>query len=123
MYIDNDSFEVNGVKIGPYITQIEYQYPKLWGDDTGRNLAGNFNGTLIGVFPKFIVTFHKLTNVDIQVLAPILDSKYQTVKYMDPVLRRMNTKQTYTGDWSVVYKDVNKEANNITISFICTSKR
>lgn len=39
MFIDKDSLIINGVSMGKYIVQAEYQYPKLWGDDTGRNLA------------------------------------------------------------------------------------
>ena len=123
MFIDKNSFIVDGVNFGQYATQIEYQYPKLWGNDTGRNLSGDFNGTLIGIYPKFIVTFHKLSDVDIQTIAPILDKKYQTVQYYDPVKKQTLSKKTYTGDWSVIYKGVGKESNNIQISFISTSKR
>lgn len=121
MFINANSFKVDGMNLSPYITNIEYQYPKLWGDDTGRNLAGNFNGTLLGIFPKFIVTFRKLSSSELQTIAPILDKKYQTVTYSDPVKGTIS-KKTYTGDWSAKYKNTGK-ADGFTVSFICTTKR
>lgn len=122
MFIDKDSFIVDNINLGKYITEVEYQYPKLWGDDTGRNLAGSFNGTLLGIFPKFIVTFRKLKTSELEVIAPILDKKYQTVQYFDPVKKQKITKKTYTGDWSVKYKGIEKN-ESFNISFICTDKR
>lgn len=122
MFIDKDSFIVDNINFGKYITEVEYQYPKLWGDDTGRNLAGSFNGTLLGIFPKFIVTFRKLKTSELEVIAPILDKKYQMVQYFDPVKKQKITKKTYTGDWSVKYKGIEKN-EGFNISFICTDKR
>lgn len=122
MFIDKNSFIVDNINIGKYITEVEYQYPKFWGDDTGRNLAGSFNGTLLGIFPKFIVTFRKLKTSELEVIAPILDKKYQTVQYFDPVKKQKITKKTYTGDWSVKYKGIEKN-ESFNISFICTDKR
>ena len=60
MFIDKDSIKVNNISFGKYLVQAEYQYPKLWGDDTGRNLAGSFTGTLLGVFPKIVGLFKKI---------------------------------------------------------------
>ena len=123
MYIDKNSFIVNGVNLGEYIIQIEYQYPKLWGNDAGRNLAGTFSGTLIGIFPKFVVTFRKLTKNELVVLAPIFDNKAQTVQYYDPNKNQKISVKTYTGDWSVTSKNVGGKTTGPTISFICRSKR
>ena len=54
MFINKNSLKVNGISLGPYITNVEYQYNKLWGKDSGRNLAGTQSGTLLGIFPKII---------------------------------------------------------------------
>ena len=60
MFINKDSLIINGISMGQYLVQVEYQYPKLWGSDSGRNLAGDQTGTLLGIFPKLILQFRKL---------------------------------------------------------------
>ena len=123
MYIDKDSFIVNDINLGKYVTRIEYQYPKIWGDDTGRNLAGSWSGTLIGIFPKFIVNFRKLTVNEVKILAPVLDSSSQTISYFDPVKNTTRTASTYTGDWGIVYNNAGGKTESFQISFICKEKR
>lgn len=127
MFIDKDSLVVNGISIGKYIVQAEYQYPKLWGEDTGRNLAGSFTGTLLGIFPKIIVQFRKLTKEELESIAPILDSQSQNVTYYDPVKKQNITIQTYTGDWSIVNKSIvghdGIKNEGFSISFIAMQKR
>ena len=39
MFINKDSLIINGISMGQYLVQVEYSYPKLWGSDSGRNLA------------------------------------------------------------------------------------
>lgn len=39
MLINKDSLGVNGINMAPYLTEVEYGYNKLWGKDSGRNLA------------------------------------------------------------------------------------
>lgn len=35
MYIDKDrGFEVNGVDFGKYLTQVDFEYNKLWAQDS-----------------------------------------------------------------------------------------
>ena len=127
MFIDKDSLIVNGISIGKYIVQAEYQYPKLWGDDTGRNLAGTFTGTLLGIFPKIVVQFRKLSKEELEIIAPILDSQSQTVTYYDPVKKQNITIQTYTGDWSIVNKSIvghdGIKKEGFSISFRAMKKR
>lgn len=40
MYIDKNSVIINGVNMSNYLLQADFEYNKLWGKDTGRNLAG-----------------------------------------------------------------------------------
>ena len=122
MFIDKDSLIINGISMGQYLVQVEYSYPKLWGSDSGRNLAGDQTGTLIGVFPKLILQFRKLTPQELQTLAPIFDSQNQRVTYYDPFKQNNITITTYTGDWSVVNKGIGKN-EDFQISFIATSRR
>lgn len=125
MFINKDSLIVNGINLGRYIVQATYSYNKLWSSDSGRNLAGEQSGTLVGIFPKIVVQFRKLTQSELETLAPVLDSARQTVQYYDPNKKAMTTMTTYTGDYEVVNKGIVGHVKNegFQISFIATKRR
>ena len=125
MFIDKDSLIINGINLGKYMVQATYSYNKLWSSDSGRNLAGEQSGTLVGIFPKIVVQFRKLTRSELEFLTPILDSARQTVQYYDPNKRTMTTMTTYTGDYEVVNKGIVGHIKNegFQISFISTKRR
>ena len=125
MFINKDSLIVNGINLGRYIVQATYSYNKLWSNDSGRNLAGVQSGTLIGIFPKIVVQFRKLTQTELETLTPILDSARQTVQYYDPNKKAMTTMTTYTGDYEIVNKGIIGHIKNegFQISFISTKRR
>lgn len=125
MFIDKDSLIVNNINLGNYILQATYGYNKLWSSDSGRNLAGEQSGTLVGIFPKIVVQFKKLTQSELETLAPVLDSARQTLQYYDPNKKAMTTMTTYTGDYEVVNKGIVGHVKNegFQISFISTKRR
>ena len=125
MFIDKNSLIVNNINLGKYIVQATYSYNKLWSSDSGRNLAGTQSGTLVGIFPKIVVQFRKLTKSELELLTPILDSARQTVQYYDPNKKAMTTMTTYTGDYEVVNKGIVGHVKNegFQISFISTKRR
>lgn len=126
MFLDKNSIIINGVNMGQYIVQAQYSYNKLWSSDSGRNLAGVQSGTLIGVFPKIILQFRKLTKDELEVIVPILDSARQNVTYYDPNKKETITIETYTGDYEIVNKYIigtNRKNEGFACSFIATSKR
>ena len=125
MFIDKNSLIVNNINLGNYIVQATYSYNKLWSSDSGRNLAGTQSGTLIGIFPKIVVQFRKLTQAELETLAPVLDSARQTVQYYDPSKKAMTTMTTYTGDYEIVNKGIIGHIKNdgFQISFISTKRR
>ena len=126
MFIDRNSIIINGINMGQYIVQAQYSYNKLWSSDSGRNLAGVQSGTLIGVFPKIILQFRKLTKDELEVIVPILDSARQNFTYYDPNKKEIITIETYTGDYEIVNKYIigtNRKNEGFTCSFIATSKR
>ena len=124
MIIDKDAIIINNIPFGKYLVQAEMSRPKLWGDDTGRSLSGDFNGTLLGIYPKFILQFKRLTKEELETIAPILDSASQTLTYYDPVKRAKITISTYTGDWGVVNKSIigSRKNEGFSISFIARSR-
>lgn len=126
MFVDKNSIIINGVNFGQYIVEAKYGYNKLWASDSGRNLAGVQSGTLIGIFPKLILQFRRLTKSELEIVVPILDSARQTVQYYDPRKKAKITMETYTGDYEVVNKyivDENKKNEGFSCSFIAVRKR
>ena len=131
MFIDKNSLQVKKsggiyINLGDYITQAKYSYNKVWGDDSGRNLSGTMSGTLIGIFPKIIVSFKKLTKAELQTITPIIDSPNQTLKYFDPTKNAYVEMTTYTGDYEITNKNIienGKKNDSFEVSFIAVSKR
>ena len=122
MFIDANSLIVNGLNLGPFILEAKYGYNKLWSEDSGRNLAGTQSGTLIGIFPKIVVQFKKLSKEELEQIAPILDSSTQNLTYYDPVKKSNITMSTYTGDWELVNRGI-MQNQGFSCSFIARSKR
>ena len=132
MFIDKDSIQVkiagmnNYLSLGQYLVEAKYGFNKLWSGDSGRNLAGVQSGTLIGIFPKLILQFGRLTKTEMELIAPILDAPTQSLKYYDPNKKATVTMTTYTGDWEVINKQIiseNATNEGFSCSFISTKKR
>lgn len=126
MFIDKNSIIIDGINMGQYITQAKYEYHKLWASDSGRNLAGVQTGTLIGVFPKIILSFRKLTKSELENLTSIFDSARQNFTYYDPNKKANITMQTYTGDYEILNKNIttdNMPNETFDLSFIAIRKR
>ena len=124
MFTNKDSIIINGISMGQYILSAKYEHNKLWATDTGRNLAGKMTGTLIGIFPKIVLTFRKLTKDEMNIIAPILDSATQTLTYYDVTTNQNETIETYTGDWNYLNKKiVNKNDSSFDCSFIARERR
>lgn len=123
MFIDKDSIMINNVSFGQYLVSVEYQYNKLWGSDSGRNLAGEQTGTLLGIFPKFILSFRKLTKTELEEIIPILDSASQNFTYYDPNKKTTITIETYTGDYNFSNNKANGKNSDFQISFIARKAR
>lgn len=122
MYIDQNSLIVNGLNLGSFILEAKYGYHKIWSEDAGRNLAGSQVGTLVGIFPKITVQFKKLSQSELEQIAPILDSSTQSVSYYDPVKKAKVNITTYTGDWEVVNRNI-QQNQGFSCAFISKKKR
>lgn len=131
MFIDKNSLQVktpsmaNYISLGQYILSAKFAPNKLWSDG-GRNLQGRMVATLVGIFPKITVQFRRLTKDELEIIAPILDSSTQSLKYYDPDKKQILTIDTYTGDYEVENnKIVNNGSKNkgFSCAFIAISKR
>ena len=108
--------------MGEYLVQVQFDYNKLWSGDTGRNLAGTQSGTLIGVFPKLILQFRPLTKEELHIISQILDKANQNVTYYDPNKNKNITMKTYSGDWGVLNRNINRN-DGFSCSLISVKKR
>ena len=122
MIIDINSIKINGTAVADKLTEAVYSFNKLWGDDTGRSLSGNFSGTLRGIFPKIELTFKPMTQNELQTLVKLFDTDYQTLTYYDPYKEAVVDMQTYTGDYSYKVNNTN-HTSTLKIPFIATKKR
>lgn len=126
MFINKNSIIINGINMGQYLVEAKYGYNKLWANDSGRSLSGAMSGSLLGIFPKLILQFRKLTKSELEIITPILDSANQTVTYYDPTKKANVTMTTYTGDYEIVNKHIisgNAKNEGFSCSFIATRKR
>ena len=131
MFLNKDSIQIkvgsgSYVSMGQYITEAKYGYNKLWASDSGRNLAGVMSGTLIGVFPKIILQFRRLTQAELEIIIPLLDAQNQTVKYYDPNKKATVEMETYTGDYEITNKHIisgSSKNEGFSCSFIAIRKR
>lgn len=126
MFLNANSIIINGISMGQYLVEAKFSFNKLWASDSGRNLAGVMTGTLIGIFPKIILQFRKLTKAELEIIVPILDSARQTVTYYDPNKKANVTMTTYTGDYEITNKGIinsGRKNEGFSCSFISTRKR
>ena len=132
MFIDKNSIKVkisgmdSYLSLGQYLVEAKYGYNKLWSSDSGRNLAGTQSGTLIGIFPKIMVEFGRLTKEELETIVPILDAPNQTLQYYDPNKKATVEMTTYTGDYEITNKQIianNRTNEGFSCSFIAIRKR
>ena len=128
--------KVNGLQIkkpngtykdlGPLLVEVKFDYPKLYAEGSGRNLAGTMISDFIGVFPKITCEFGPLSKSQLESLVEILDSPRQVVKYYDPNKKTYVEMDTYSGDYSINNKNVISESSlneGFNVSFIAVKKR
>ncbi len=126
MIVDKDSVVSNGLNLGPFLVEAKFGYHKLWANDSGRNLAGDQSGTLLGIFPKLTLQFRKLTKTELELVVPILDSARQETKYYDSHKKAKVTMTTYTGDYEITNKSIineNQKNEGFSVAFISVSRR
>lgn len=122
MFLNKDSLHMDNISMGKYLTQAKFGYHKLWSKDSGRALSGKQSGTLIGIFPKFTLSFRSLTESELTYLTPHFDNPRQVIKYQDPNKNKELSIETYSGDWEIVYKNLRK-GQPFDLSFIAIDRR
>lgn len=119
MFTDKNDIYINSINMAPFLTNLKFQYSKVWGDDTGRNsLSAIFSGTFKGVNIKIVLTFKRnLKPNELNILSPVFNAPSQTVKYRHPETNSIREFTSYSGDWEINYTGINKN-NGVQISFV-----
>lgn len=116
----------NYIDLSSYLVEVKYEYPKLYAEGSGRNLSGAMVSDFLGIFVKIVCQFAPLTKSQLQTIIPILDSPRQIVKYYDPKKQQYVEMETYTGDYSIINKNIvdeNTMNEGFEVSFIAVKKR
>ena len=126
MIVNKDSVKMNNISMAQYLVECKFGYHKIWGKNTGRNLAGSNRGTLLGIFPKLTMQFRALTKDELELLSPHFNMANQTTEYYDPELKAQTTLSTYSGDWEITNKriiDACGKNEGFSIAFISNDAR
>lgn len=119
--VDTNSVIIDGINMAQYLLSAKFGYHKLWGSDSGRNMAMETKGSF-KIFPKLTLRFRRLNQLEIETLIPIFNKQQQTTTYYDPELKKVNTIYTYTNDFEFDQKDLGK-AEHFEMAFISRKAR
>ena len=72
------------------------QYNKLWSEDSGRNIAGENKGTLVGIFPKILLEFGSMNEDEMAEFLSWADLPEITVTWYDAKIKGTRTASYYT---------------------------
>lgn len=123
MGYDGSLLKINGNHVSKLIT-YDIQYNKLWADDSGRNLAGENKGTLVGIFPKLILEFGSMNEDEMQEFLAWTDLAEITVEYYDPRFKSTRTASYYSGSPQIGMKNKNSlKYKKVSINLIPNKKR
>ncbi len=89
---------LNGQVIKKLVT-YEIERNKLWGSDTGRNMAGDNKGTLVGIFPKLYLEFGPMTDDELQKIEDILDTASIECVYYNNKYKKACRANYYAGNY------------------------
>lgn len=90
--------KINGNTID-CIVSYTLQRNKLWGADSGRNLAGSMKGTLVGIFPKIKLKIKPKSSEGMATLENILDLASFEVEYYSRKYGCVCRGDFYAGDY------------------------
>lgn len=106
------------------LMKYEVVYTKLWGDDVGKDMAGNLGGTFIGISPKLQL---ELAPCDEQELTPLLklfNRPYLSVTYYDTEYNDYCTGMYYAEDVTISLKKQNQmKFNSYQVNLTPVSRR
>ena len=92
-----DLLRIDGEKV-PKIISYDVEYNKLWGSDSGRNLAGDMKATLVGIFPKICLKIGATTEEEMSWFLSKANKAFVSVTWYDVETKGLRTAQCYSND-------------------------
>jgi len=89
------------------LTKFEVQPAKLW-KDADRNMSGDLQSTYIGTFPKLMLEFGYLSELELKVVLILLQPASFNVSYWESRTGTYKTGVYYAGDFSYPLFDKEK---------------
>lgn len=123
MAYSGNLLQISGTAISG-LRSYSVQYNKLW-KDAERNMAGNISASLVGIFPKLLLTFRDgLTEDEVSTIANLLNQDYFSVTYFDPQSKTTKTANYYAGDYELPLLDKTRGLyKTFNVNLIPVSKR
>ena len=109
MSYSGDLLKIDGQKV-PKIINYDVAYNKLWGSDSGRNLAGDMKATLVGVFPKIQLNIGTTTEDEMSWFLSKSNKAFITLEYYDGEIKKTRTAQFYSNDLTLSLKSKKRMA-------------
>lgn len=106
-----DLLKIDGQKV-PKIINYDVEYNKLWGSDSGRNLAGDMKATLVGIFPKICLKIGTTNEDEMAWFLSKADKAFITVEYYDGEIKGTRTAQFYSNDLKASLKSKKRMVYN-----------
>lgn len=118
-----DLLKINGKTVKKLIS-YKVQYNKLWSDDSGRNIAGENKGTLIGIFPKILLEFGSMNENEMAEFLSWADLPEITVTWYDAKIKGTRTASYYTNSPEIDLKSKSSmRYKGFTLNLIPNKKR
>lgn len=89
------------VPLGKLI-QYDTQFAKLWSSDTGRSMTGENKGTLVGIFPKLLLSVGRMGDEDLSAFLYLVNQASANITYYDFQYKSTITASFYFNDAEVV---------------------
>lgn len=99
-------------EVVPKIINYNVQYNKLWGEDSGRNLAGEMMATLTGIFPKITLNIGTVNKDEMAWFLAKANKAKIVVEWYDAEIKGMRTADFYSNDITTELKSSKKMIYN-----------
>lgn len=99
MIYDGELVKIDGETL-PHLVTYKINRAKLW-KSSERNMSGDMRASLIGIFPKIIMSVGYTTQEEMAHLTELLDRDFFEVEWFDVRIQETITSRYYAGDYEI----------------------
>jgi len=121
MSVTNPIITINGVALSTgELAEYTLSYNKLW-KNANRNMNGDINATMIGVYPNISVVTTVLDFAKAEALSSAINAAFFSVSYWDTQTSSIKTARYYAADHDVKLTNECKYGQ-VTVQLVAVSK-